>query len=322
MQAYFAGHVPKSSFLWSVNEIYFSVSSKNSASRLLSTCFYTLINVYCRQLFLPFFYLCLIFACSAAFCDFYVILFCFECSLLPSSFLPSSPSLAYRKTGSHSLKMQPINFQTEAAEAIERQTREELGIPDETFTNSLGVAAPVNKRRSSIIEYKHELQKKINLGNDDCYKVERALADVEVNNDYASFASAVIEINQNIRLMAQDLNRRLDRMDGRLDRMEVGLEKITPLMLYVRVSENFRRRDSGLTQIPVPFIVGEGPQNTDLPIIESVKDIESLSKPQVKRYLTGYAVDHDANAVRKELKAILRDTLGYSTAADLRFSFT
>ncbi|GAV29664.1 hypothetical protein PMKS-003166 [Pichia membranifaciens] len=212
--------------------------------------------------------------------------------------------------------MQPINLQTEAAEAIERQTQEELGIPDETFTNSLGVAAPVNKRRSSIIEYKHELQKKINLGNDDCYKVERALADVEVNNDYTSLASAVIEINQNIRLMAQD------RMDGRLDRMEGRLEKINPLMLYVRVSENLRRRDSGLTQIPVPFIVGEGPQNTDLPIIESVTDIESLSKPQVKRYLTGYAVDHDANAVRKELKAILRDTLGYSTATDLRFSFT
>ena len=218
--------------------------------------------------------------------------------------------------------MQPINLQTEAVEAIERQTQEELGIPDETFTNSLGVAAPANKRRSSIIEYKHELKKKINLGNDDCYKVERALADVEVNNDYTSVANAIIEINQNIRLMAQGITRRLDRMDGRLDRMESRLEKIDPLMLYVRVSENLRRRSSGLTQIPVPFIVGEGPQNTDLPTIESVTDIESLSKPQVKRYLTGYAVDYNANAFRKELKAMLRDTLGYSTAADLRFSFT
>ena len=224
--------------------------------------------------------------------------------------------------------MQPYNLQTEAVEAIERQTQEELGIPDEMLTNSLGVAAPANKRRSSIIEYKHELKKKINMGNDDCYKVEKALADVEVNNDYTSMANAIIEINQNIRLMAQGINSRLDRMDGRLDRMdgrldrmEVRLEKMDPLMLYVRVSENLRRRSSGLTQIPVPFIVGEGPQNTDLPTVESVTDIDRLSKPQLNRYLTGYAVDYNANANRKELKAMLRDTLGYSTAADLRFSF-
>lgn len=221
--------------------------------------------------------------------------------------------------------MFPLNLRTEAVEAVELQAREELDIPDEIFSNNLGVAAPANKRRSSVIEYKHELQKKINLGNDDCYKVERALADVDVNNDDTSIARALIEINQNMRLMAQGLNninRRLDRMDGRLDRMEGSLENIIPLMLYVRVSENVRRRNLGLTQIPIPFVVCEGPQNTDLPAIHSVADIESLSKPQVKQYLTGYSVAYDANTVRKELKATLRDTLGYSTPADLRFNFT
>lgn len=228
--------------------------------------------------------------------------------------------------------MFPLNLRTEAVEAFVLQARKELDIPDEIFSNSLGVAAPANKRRSSVIEYKHELQKKINLGKDDCYKVERALADVDANNDDTSIASILIEINQNMRLMAQGLNniyRRLDgiegtldRMEGRLDRMEGRLENIIPLMLYVRVSENVRRRNLGLTQIPIPFVVGEGPQNTDLPAIHSVADIESLSKPQVKQYLTGYSVAYDANTVRKELKATLRDTLGYSTPADLRFNFT
>lgn len=71
------------------------------------------------------------------------------------------------------------------------------------------------------------------MGNDECYKVERAIADVEVNNDYTSVANAIIEVNQNIRLMAQGITGRLDRMDGRLDRMEGRLEKTDSLMLYV-----------------------------------------------------------------------------------------
>lgn len=214
--------------------------------------------------------------------------------------------------------MFPLNLRTEAVEAVELQAREELDIPDEIFSNNLGVAAPANKRRSSVIEYKHELQKKINSGNDDCYKVERALADVDVNNDDTSIARALIELNQNMRLMAQGLNNIYRRLDG----IEGTLGDIKPLMLYVRVSENIRRRNLGLTQIPIPFVVGEGPQNTDLPAIHSVADIESLSKPQVKQYLTGYSVAYDANTIRKELKATLRDTLGYSTPADLRFNFT
>lgn len=160
------------------------------------------------------------------------------------------------------------------------------------------------------------------LGSDDCYKVKKALANVEVNNYTGSLARAMAEMNQNIRLLAQGLNGRLDRMDGRLDRIEGRLEKMEPLMLYVHVSENYRRRISGQTQMPIPFLVGEGPENTDLPLIGTVEDIERLSKPQVRRYLNGYAVDYDANAYRRELKALLRDTLGFSTAADIRFNFT
>lgn len=218
--------------------------------------------------------------------------------------------------------MQTFNFQNEAMNAVERQAQEELDISDETFTNNLGVAAPDNKRLISVLEYEHELKKRMALGSDDCYKVKKALANVEVNNDTGSLARAMIELNQNIRLMAQGINSRLDRMDGRLDRIEGRLEKMEPLMLYVHVSENYRRRISGQTQMPIPFLVGEGPENTDLPLIGTVEDIERLSKPQVRRYLSGYAVNYDANAVRKDLKSLLRDTLGFSTAADLRFNFT
>lgn len=232
--------------------------------------------------------------------------------------------------------MQPFNLQNEAIEALEHQAQEERDIPGETSNSSLAVQAPANRRLISVPKYKHELKKRMPLGDDDRYKVKKASANVKVNNYTGSLARAMAEMNQNIILLAQGVHSRLDRIDDKLDRIDDKLDricgtldriegrpgKIDTLRLFLRVSENYRRRSSGLPQMQIPFVVGKGPQNTDLPLIDTIEDIERLTKPQVKRYLSGYAVDYDANAARKALKALLRDTLDFSTAADRRFNFT
>lgn len=225
--------------------------------------------------------------------------------------------------------MQPFNLQNEAIEALGHQAQEERDIPGETSNSSLAVQAPANKRLILVPKYKHGLKKRVPLGDDDRYKVKKASTNVKVNNYTGSLARALAEMNQNIILLAQGVHSRLDRIDdkldricGTLDRIEGRPGKIDTLMLFLRVSENYRRRSSGLPQMQIPFVVGKGPQNTDLPLIDTIEDIERLTKPQVERYLSGYAVAYDANAARKDLKALLRDTLDFSTAADLRFNFT
>lgn len=99
------------------------------------------------------------------------------------------------------------------------------------------------------------------------------------------------------------------------------VEDMTPLMHYVRISENLHRRTFGLSQLPLPFIVGEGP-DTDLPRIGSVEDIQNLTKPQIFRYLEVYNIENDRRANSGALKALLRLSLGYTLPTELSFHFT
>ena len=223
--------------------------------------------------------------------------------------------------------MEPVaaERQTELIEPFVTAMEEPLDIPDNVFLNSQGVPPPPDKRRSSVLEYEQKLEEKIYAAKTDKYKVRKALTKCDDSNILLSLVRSINNMNNSINDLKRDVSSmKRDLTDVKRDLTDVkkDVNDMKPLMLMVRVSENIRRRKLGTNQIPIPFLVEEGPNVTDLPAILSIEDINRLSVDQLQRYLRGYNIEFSTRFSRKRMKMLLRDTLGYCTPVDLTFEFS
>lgn len=229
-----------------------------------------------------------------------------------------------------------LQQQSGAVDEPQNPLDEELDIPDDVFVNQENVALPQPKTRANIMQFEQELSEKAVIANDEVYragkrvdradvtkyKVQKALAQTNnenslialirrISNDIGSINRNINTMQTNINTMQTDINSIKDEVSG-----------MKPLMLYVRTSENARRRELREPSIPVPFLVGEGPEGTDLPSINSVEDIELLDLEQLRRFLTGYNVRYALRTSRVNMKIMLRDTLGFCRVSDMRMNFS
>lgn len=227
---------------------------------------------------------------------------------------------------------------------------EELDIPDDVFINQENIAVPQPKTREKVMQFEQELSEKAVIAKDEAYmarsradridttkyKVQKALAQKNnenslialirgISNDISNINRNITDINgrvNNIDRRVNNIDRRVNTMQSDITLIKGDISGMKPLMLYVRTSENARRRELREPQIPVPFLVGDGPEGTDLPSIKSVEDIESLNVEQLRRFLTGYDVQFATRTSRVNLKIMLRDTLGFSKVNDMKMSFS
>lgn len=208
----------------------------------------------------------------------------------------------------------------------------EIEVSDDLFVNDEGISPPRTRRKRDIMEYEQKLSEanfktrekafKIKTSQ---YKVQKLLAEndnvsilISLTRSIANLNRSISHIDRNISGIKSDVN----NMKSDLNNISNKINEITPLMHHVRVSENLRRRTFGLPQLPLPFLVGEGPSGTNLPNIESVQDIQDLSRAQLLSYLAGYGVEHNRRAPNGSLKSLLRLTLGFTLPTELNFFFS
>ena len=226
--------------------------------------------------------------------------------------------------------METVQSQSEEESVIQFQNPldEVLDIPDDVFINDEGVPPPRTKRRGDILDFGQEIRKRVLSSRKKTFeaeavtfKLDKAL--VQTTNNY-NMADLLRNINSTLVRMETEFrstNRKIESMDRKIDDLKSDVAETKPLMFYVRTSENARRRQARVPPIPVPFLVGTGPGD-DLPIINSVENIESLNLEQLRRFLTGYGVQHSSRSSSRILKHKLREALGFYEAQDLSFEFS
>lgn len=212
---------------------------------------------------------------------------------------------------------------------------EVLNIPDDVFINDEGVPPPRTKRREDILDFEQEIRKKVLRSREKTFKAEavtfkldKAILQDTSNNSMVDFMRSITDTLLRMEVESKRTNqklgnmeRKIENMDRKVDELKVDVAEIKPLMFYVRTSENARRRQARVPPISVPFLVGTGPDD-DLPIINSVETIENLNLTQLRRFLTGYGVQHNSRSSSKILKTKLREILGFYEAPDLSFEFS
>lgn len=226
--------------------------------------------------------------------------------------------------------METVQSQSEEESVIQFQNPldEVLDIPDDVFINDEGVSPPRTKRRGDILDFGQEIRKRVLSSRKKTFeaeavtfKLDKAL--VQTTNNYNT-ADLLRNINSTLIRMEMEFrntNRKIESMDRKIDDLKSDVAEIKPLMFYVRTSENARRRQARVPPIPVPFLFGTGPGG-DLPIINSVETIETLNLEQLRRFLTGYGVQHSSRSSSRILKHKLREALGFYEAQDLSLEFS
>lgn len=226
--------------------------------------------------------------------------------------------------------METVQSQSEEESVIQFQNPldEVLDIPDDVFINDEGVSPPRTKRRGDILDFGQEIRKRVLSSRKKTFeaeavtfKLDKAL--VQTTNNYNT-ANLLRNINSTLIRMEMEFrntNRKIESMDRKIDDLKSDVAEIKPLMFYVRTSENARRRQARVPPIPVPFLFGTGPGG-DLPIINSVETIETLNLEQLRRFLTGYGVQHSSRSSSRILKHKLREALGFYEAQDLSLEFS
>ncbi|GAV29462.1 hypothetical protein PMKS-002963 [Pichia membranifaciens] len=201
----------------------------------------------------------------------------------------------------------------------------EVEVSDDVLVNDHGVPPPRTKRKRDLLEYEEKLDKAVFKATEKAfevrasqYKVQKALAE----NDHLRILQSLLRTIESMDGELGNIKSEVRNMKSEIDKISIRVEEMTPLMHHVRVAENLRRRELGLPQLTLPFLVGEGPVGTDLPPIVSVNDIQDLSKSEILRYLAGYDVGHERHATTSSLKCILRMTLGFTLAHELHFTFS
>ena len=200
------------------------------------------------------------------------------------------------------------------------------------------------------MQFEQELSQKAAIANDEVYrarrrveraetakyKVQKALAERSnqdslialiraISNDIGSIKRNVTTMQTNINTMQTNITTmqtNITTMQTDINSIKDDVGGMKPLMHYVRSFENARRRELREPPIPVPFLIGDGPDGTDLPQINSVEDIESLNIEQLRGFLTGYDVRYATRTSRRNMKIMLRDTLGFFRLNDMRMNFS
>lgn len=226
--------------------------------------------------------------------------------------------------------METIEPHSEEESMIQLQNPldEVLNIPDDVFINDEGVPPPRTKRREDVLDFEQEIRKKVLRSRERTFKAEavtfkldKAILQNTSNNSMVDFMRSITDSLLRMEAESKRTNQKLENMERKIDELKIDVAEIKPLMFYVRTSENARRRQARVPPIPVPFLVGSGPGD-DLPIINSVETIENLNLTQLRRFLTGYGVQHSSRTSSKILKTKLRETLGFYEAPDLSFEFS
>lgn len=209
---------------------------------------------------------------------------------------------------------------------------QELDISLEALENEAGVPPPQTKTRLNIMRYEEKLNDKIMAAqvetfraNEKFYKasiakdkIQKAVTESGSRNVLIGLIMAkrndinrkFDEAERNSQRNFDNLHRNHDNLERDVNRIKGDVDGMKPLMLYVRTSENARRQLLREPEIPVPFLVGEGPVGTDLPWVNSVEDIEAMNAEQLHRYSAGYDAQHNPQVGTKRLKGLLRDALG------------
>lgn len=113
----------------------------------------------------------------------------------------------------------------------------------------------------------------------------------------------------------RDLRVHMDRRFNDLDRKVSGMS-VQQLQL-----RNLIMTRDGEKAVPVPFLDGSWPEDKGLPEIISVEDIDRLSRPQCREYLTGYGISFAENET-VNLKKKLRTVIGFGLMTDVAYSFS
>lgn len=87
------------------------------------------------------------------------------------------------------------------------------------------------------------------------------------------------------------------------------------------VTENLQLNVAGYPLKPVTFINADGPVGTDLPSIETIRDIDSMSLDNIKAYLTGYDVAYTNNETTG-LKRKLAYAIGFRSESNMNYRWT
>lgn len=208
----------------------------------------------------------------------------------------------------------------------------EVEVSDDVLVNDHGVPPPRTKRKRDLLEYEEKLDEAVFKATEKAfkvrtsqYKVQKALAENDHLKILQSLLQTINSMDSSIKRMDGELGNiksEVKNMKSDIDKISTRVEEMTPLMHHVRVAENLRRRELGLPQLTLPFLVGEGPVGTGLPQIVSVYDIQDLSKSEILRYLAGYDVGHDRHATTSSLRFILRMALGFTLPHELHFTFS
>ena len=229
---------------------------------------------------------------------------------------------------------------------MQKELDAEIDILDDVFFNEQGIPPSRTKRKRDIMEYEEKLgeanfkaTEKAFKAQTSQYKVQKVLAENDnvnillsvmhslnnLNNSVNRMDTNISGIKSDINNVKSDINTMksdMNTMKSDITNISRKVDEMTPLMHHVRISENLHRRTFGISQLPLPFLVGEGPSGTDLPRIASVEDIQNLTRSQIFRYLVGYDIEHDRRASSGSLKTLLRLSLGFTLPTELSFLFT
>ncbi|GMM32009.1 hypothetical protein DAMA08_047540 [Martiniozyma asiatica (nom. inval.)] len=214
------------------------------------------------------------------------------------------------------------------AEAQTTNEDVELDLPDDLFTNDVGVAAPGDKRRVSILDYDQRLTKNISdlsarryRGEDARLKLRKGMAALDSDNTTLNRIEQTLrEMNSKLETLntkVETLDTKVETLDTKVETLNTKLETLntdvsamrTEMQLHFGISENIRRRKANLEQLELPFLTGDARE--ELPAINESVNFEHLTKAHIERYLTGYGVQFNPHDNRDVLVTLLRAFLGY-----------
>lgn len=142
-----------------------------------------------------------------------------------------------------------------------------------------------------------------------------------VKNEVKSVKDEVKSVKDELKSVKDELKEEIRILERAVNELTISTNTGFRMIHYkLALLDNVTRRNNGYTVAPVPFINLEITQD-GLPPIETVQDIDSLSKEDCQKYLDGYNIPYRPNE-RALLKSKLRDSVGLVSSGDLRYTFS
>ncbi|CUM47666.1 unnamed protein product [Debaryomyces tyrocola] len=135
------------------------------------------------------------------------------------------------------------------------------------------------------------------------------------------FVDGINSVKNEVKSVKDELKEEIRILERAVNELTISTNTGFRMIHYkLALLDNVTRRNNGYTVAPVPFINLEITQD-GLPPIETVQDIDSLSKEDCQKYLDGYNIPYRPNE-RALLKSKLRDSVGLVSSGDLRYTFS